>query len=346
MQRNRLLLLLLSLCAFWISSIQSAPTIKTDNLPHKTTTLLEKFPSTRYFIQAEENGVNHLNRRGLPAVISNWNIWKSYKKASIENKTPAEAIPYGTPEGTENFQVVYNGFPSYSFDVDIDCVSVRKVVQLGKKLGSGTFGNVYQATMNAWDETKNAWERYTAAVKTSNIEPGEMIIGSMLAQTIDSRYVAKVWDYFYVKDDNEAFVIMPMSNRGTLGDHTSMKQASFKEVFQKILLGVQAMHAEGIMHRDIKPGNILLFGKSPKIADFDTLTTQERSTQLGIGTPGFLAPEWLSPEMIEEVLSEHFKATDFTEDERKLLSNVLCEPNKRFNIDQYVEGFNALLTST
>lgn len=35
-----------------------------------------------------------------------------------------------------------------------------------------------------------------------------------------------------------------------------------------ILLGLDVLHTTGITHRDIKPGNILLDGETPKIADF------------------------------------------------------------------------------
>lgn len=60
-------------------------------------------------------------------------------------------------------------------------------------------------------------------------------------------------------------------------------------------------------------------------------------------SPKDTSKKWLSPVMVEEVLNERLKAKVFNEHERRLLSNVLCEPDKRFNIDQYIKGYDALL---
>ncbi len=60
---------------------------------------------------------------------------------------------------------------------------------------------------------------------------------------------------------------------------------------------MQAVHSVGVLHRDIKPTNVLMEGRSPVLIDFGLARVAEdpRLTQTGwlLGTPGYLAPEIL-----------------------------------------------------
>src|SRR5205823_4819828 len=65
----------------------------------------------------------------------------------------------------------------------------------------------------------------------------------------------------------------------------------------KVARAVQYAHAQGILHRDLKPGNILLDGRGePLVSDFglakwlDTASDLTRTLTI-FGTPGYVAPE-------------------------------------------------------
>ena len=71
-------------------------------------------------------------------------------------------------------------------------------------------------------------------------------------------------------------------------------------ILRQTSLGISAIHAAGIVHRDIKPGNIIVDGRGPGlqvwITDFGLARAYENETTLSsigalAGTPGYIAPE-------------------------------------------------------
>lgn len=64
-----------------------------------------------------------------------------------------------------------------------------------------------------------------------------------------------------------------------------------------LALGVASVHAAGVLHRDVKPSNVLMEGRTPILIDFGLARVADdpKLTHTGwlLGTPGYLAPEIL-----------------------------------------------------
>ena len=106
------------------------------------------------------------------------------------------------------------------------------------------------------------------------------------------------------RESSYPVLIMEYAEEGTLLDFqkSGPNSAEADLVIEGILEGVKYLHKEGVLHRDLKPGNILITRNRrgepvPKITDFgisrDLLSEQtiEESLTAGVGTPHYMAPE-------------------------------------------------------
>jgi eukaryotic-like serine/threonine-protein kinase len=110
-----------------------------------------------------------------------------------------------------------------------------------------------------------------------------------IARGLSSRHLVPVIDV------GEDYVVMPFFPRGSLARAIPLAPAELVRVAAEVADGLDALHAAGIVHRDVKPSNVLLGDDGAALGDFG-LARGADSTQLTrdgqlVGTAHYLAPE-------------------------------------------------------
>ena len=170
--------------------------------------------------------------------------------------------------------------------------------RIGKKIGSGGIGVVYAAEHTTLGHEVAVKVLRGAAARDGG-EIARLRREAYIQVNIDNINVCRVHDLDQMPDGS-MYVVMERLHGRSLADKLSREHIVAPGFALPVFIGVcralAAAHKKGVVHRDLKPGNIFLCDDgTPKVLDFgmSKLTTAESLTQAGytLGTPEYMAPE-------------------------------------------------------
>ncbi len=164
-----------------------------------------------------------------------------------------------------------------------------------RRLGQGGFGRVYLARDDDLDRS--------VAIKVPNPErvAGPADVESYLAEAralakLDHPHIVPVYDVGRA-DDGLCFVVSKYVDGSDLAGRIGQSRPSLRESAELVAVVAEALHhahTRGLVHRDVKPANILIDTlQSPWVADFGLALKDEdygKGARLA-GTPSYMSPE-------------------------------------------------------
>jgi serine/threonine-protein kinase len=184
---------------------------------------------------------------------------------------------------------------------------LRGKYRLGPSIGRGGMGEVFEATQLATGAA--------VAIKVvSRHLGGDMTMARLqreaeAARRVQSEFIPRLYDIDSTAD-GELFLVMERLHGETLAERLRRREGNLsweetRVIGEHILRGLVDAHAAGVVHRDLKPGNIFIECASPdtggiertRILDFGVCKLDAHdgesltSTGEAVGTISYMAPE-------------------------------------------------------
>jgi eukaryotic-like serine/threonine-protein kinase len=194
--------------------------------------------------------------------------------------------------------------PSVEPDLDLAPGMVVGEYRIDRKIGRGAFGSVYQAShpvIGKLVAIKTLARKYSVEPEMVN----RFVTEARAVNQIRHRNIIDIFS-FGTLPDGRAFYVMELLEGETLQARLArvgkLSLAEALPIFRAVARALDAAHAHGIAHRDLKPDNVYLAldadGTQPKLLDFGIAkllherdSPHKTETGIAVGTAYYMSPE-------------------------------------------------------
>lgn len=168
--------------------------------------------------------------------------------------------------------------------------------RLAYKLGDGGMGSVWLADDTLLDRSVALKQLIPQAGASDLTERRTRALHEARAMArVRHPAIVPIHDVFFIHDD--PWIVMEYINGRSLQDlikERVLEERTIARIGLQVLRGLMAVHRAGVVHRDVKPTNILVANDSVFLVDFGIARIAGDPSLTGqsiVGTPDFLAPE-------------------------------------------------------
>ncbi len=106
----------------------------------------------------------------------------------------------------------------------------------------------------------------------------------------------------YADENKHSFMVLDYAKDGDLDDYLEknhqLTELDKLDIVHQIAKGIKFFHGKGVIHRDLKPKNIFLDGKTIKIGDFGLARDLGSKQGIKPDTTRFCSLPYVAPEFI------------------------------------------------
>ncbi|MCA2643812.1 MULTISPECIES: serine/threonine-protein kinase [unclassified Microcystis] len=164
-------------------------------------------------------------------------------------------------------------------------------------LGEGAFGRTYQAKDLNFNQKPRVIKKFIAQMQGAALEKSKELF-QREAEKLDElkhEQIPTVYDYFSA--GNSLYLVQEFIEGETLLQEYQREgrfsEQKIKEILRELLPVLAYLHSKGLIHRDIKPDNLMRRRGDGKLMLIDFGGIKEQTSQMGTGlyTPGYAAFE-------------------------------------------------------